>query len=76
MDEKKSFETALAELDKVLKALQEGDIPLEDAIDQYRYGVAMAKLCEEKLTQVEKEIALLSDGKESPFVVEAGERHE
>lgn len=76
MDENKSFEAALAELDKVLKALQEGDIPLEDAIDQYRHGMAMATLCEEKLAQVEKEIALLSEGKESSFSMEVGERNE
>lgn len=67
-----SFEEALKRLDTVLNALNDGDIPLEEALQQYREGMEMARLCEEKLKHVEGELKILQDGMEISFDVQEG----
>ncbi len=67
-----TFEEALKKLDAVLDALNEGDIPLEEALQQYRNGMEMARLCEAKLKQVEGELKILQDGMEIPFDIQEG----
>lgn len=70
MAEKKiSFEEALATLDEVLAALNAGDIPLEEAINQYKKGLDMAKICQEKLEAVEGELKILEGNIEKPFQI-------
>src|SRR5262249_5065164 len=62
-----SFEDALAELDKIVRALETGDITLEDALSRYEDGVGLLKRCYSQLRQAEQRILLLSgedpDGK-------------
>lgn len=70
---KQSFEEALAELDKVLNALNAGDIPLEEAIQQYKHGMDMARQCRRQLAQVEGELKILAEQVEAPFQLGGGE---
>lgn len=60
-EEQKSFEEALAELDRVLAALNNGEIPLEEAIEQYKHGMDMARLCRSRLAKVEGELKILGE---------------
>ncbi len=63
---KKNFETALEELEKVVEQLESGDLSLEDSLAAFEMGVGLVKLCNEKLTEVEKKVELLvrdKDGK-------------
>ncbi len=46
-----SFEEALAELEAVVRSLDEGKAPLEEAILSYERGVLLKKHCEKKLTE-------------------------
>lgn len=63
--EKMSFETALAELEGIVRSLESGATPLEDSISAYERGMALKKHCETRLTdarlRVEK-ITLSADG--------------
>ncbi len=43
------FEEALAELESVVDKLQNGDLPLEDAIEEFQRGTELSKICLEKL---------------------------
>jgi exodeoxyribonuclease VII small subunit len=58
MTEKKelSFEEAMAELEKVVEQLEQGDVPLEKAISMFQEGMALSKQCHEKLEKVEKQM--------------------
>lgn len=67
-----TFEEALKALDAVLNALNDGEIPLEEALKQYKNGMEMARLCESKLQQVEGELKILKDGMEEPFDLSEG----
>jgi exodeoxyribonuclease VII small subunit len=62
-----SFEDALAELEQILRALEAGDVTLEDALSRYETGVGLLKRCYAQLRQAEQRILLLSgedpDGK-------------
>lgn len=60
-----SFEDALAELEGIVRRLEEGSAKLDDAIDAYERGALLKRHCEGKLqeaqTRVEK-IVLAPDG--------------
>ena len=43
------FEEALAELEDVVEKLEQGDLPLEEAIEQFRKGTELSKICLDKL---------------------------
>ncbi len=51
-----NFEQALQELEKIVKHLESGDIPLEDSISAYERGVALKKHCEAKLKEAQLKI--------------------
>ena len=60
----KKFETALEELEQVVEQLESGDLSLEDALAAFEKGVGLVKLCNQKLTEVEKRVELLVKDKE------------
>ena len=63
-----SFETALAELEKVVKELEAGDLPLERALDLFEKGIALSQTCRKQLEAAETrvEILLKKNGKVQP----------
>jgi exodeoxyribonuclease VII small subunit len=58
-----SFESALAELEGIVAAMEAGQMPLQDALDAYKRGVALLRHCQETLTVAEQQIRILdADG--------------
>ncbi len=60
-----SFESALAELEKIVRSLEEGNAKLEDAISAYERGAALKRHCEAKLREAQakvEKITLSQDG--------------
>ncbi len=53
------FEEALKKLEKIVEALEEGDIPLDDALEKYEEGVRLSKLCAKKLEVAKKKVEIL-----------------
>ena len=60
MAEIKKFEEALGELEAVVKKL-EGDVPLDEAIEDFKRGVELSKLCFESLKAEKGKLELLVD---------------
>lgn len=63
---KLSFEEALAELEKIVRALEEGRGKLEDSIRAYERGALLKKHCEQKLREAQakvEKIVIGPDGK-------------
>ena len=54
-----SFETAIKQLEEIVKSLENGDISLDDALKLFEKGVSLTKVCTEKLDAAEKQIKLL-----------------
>lgn len=64
------FETALAKLEEIAQKLEEGEIPLEDSLKAFEEGMKLSRFCEEKLSEAQKKIEILTkDGKKpiKPF---------
>lgn len=55
----KDFETSLKKLEEIVKELEEGELTLEQSLERYEQGVALARFCSSKLEEAEKRIELL-----------------
>lgn len=63
-----SFEAGLAELEKVVKELEGGDLPLERALELFEKGVQLSNACRKQLEEAETRVEMLikKDGKIQP----------
>jgi exodeoxyribonuclease VII small subunit len=61
------FEHSLAELEALVTRLEEGDVPLEEALKTFERGVALTRQCQTALrtAQQKVEILLTRNGDES-----------
>lgn len=59
-----TFEEAMENLETIVERLEEGDVPLEEAISIYKKGMELSKLCHDKLKNVEEQLTqiLTDDG--------------
>jgi exodeoxyribonuclease VII small subunit len=57
--DKLSFEEAMDQLEQLVAKLENGDVPLEQAIDLFQEGMKLSHLCSQKLEQVERKIEML-----------------
>jgi exodeoxyribonuclease VII small subunit len=55
-----NFEQALADLERIVRALEDGQIGLEESLAQYEKGVALLRRCHGQLRQVEQRILMLT----------------
>lgn len=67
-----TFEEAMEHLEKIVGQLEQNDVPLEKAIGLFQEGMAMSKLCHDKLDLVSKKMDQLIDtkGESQPFSVQ------
>lgn len=67
-----SFEENLSQLEAIVKNLESGNVPLDDAIDEFNKAMKIVKICDEKLKNAEDSIhkILNKDGKLEDFSVE------
>ena len=66
-----SFEEAMGKLEILVDRLEEGDVPLEEAISIYKDGMELSKLCHDKLKLVEEQLTqiLTDDGETLSFTI-------
>lgn len=50
------FEEAIAKLEEVVRKLETGDVPLEDAIELYKEGMKLSAVCQGKLQHAEQQL--------------------
>ena len=55
-----SFEEAFEQLEASIAALQEGKVPLEQALQQYQNGMQLAQYCNELLQKAELSVQQLN----------------
>ena len=61
-----SFEAALAELEQIVRSLEQGQAPLDESIELYQRGDKLKRQCEARLKAAQariEQIAFGSDGK-------------
>jgi exodeoxyribonuclease VII small subunit len=63
-----SYEQALAELDRLVQAMEAGQMPLDQLLDSYKRGAELLQLCRARLEAVEAQVQVLEDGQLKPWV--------
>ena len=57
MEENLSFEESLEKLEEIVNKLENGDVPLDDAIEEFKNAMDLVKICNDKLNSAEEAIA-------------------
>jgi len=57
----KDFEAALAELDVLVKKLEDGDLTLEQSLALYERGVQLSRFCHARIEEAERRIEILTE---------------
>ena len=57
----KDFESALAELDAIVRRMEEGELTLEKSMELYERGLQLSRFCHTTLESAERRIELLND---------------
>ena len=70
IQEELSFEQAMAELESLVKRLEEGRLPLEEAIASYERGTQLKKYCEQKLQSAKLRVEKIQVTPEGIFKAE------
>ena len=72
MAKKQTFEGAMTRIEEISNLLEQGELPIEEALSLYEEGAKLLKYCSGVLEKAEQKVALIrkdSDGepKEEPF---------
>ena len=57
----KDFESAIAELEKLVKQLEDGDLALEKSLQLFERGVELSRYCHDQLGAAPRRIEVLTD---------------
>jgi exodeoxyribonuclease VII small subunit len=57
----KDFESAIAELESIVKTLEDGDLALEKSLVLFERGVELSRFCHAKLEEAERRVEILTD---------------
>ncbi len=67
------FESALAELEQLVRNMEDGRLPLEESIAAYRRGSELLGHCQQLLKDAESKIQILENGVLRDFDIASGE---
>ncbi len=57
----KDFEAAIAELETIVKKLEDGDLSLETSLQLYERGVHLSRFCHARLEDAERRVEVLNE---------------
>lgn len=67
--EVKNFETSLLSLERIVREMEAGDLPLERSLELFEQGVKLSRECQQRLTEAERRIeVLLRDAEGRPAI--------
>lgn len=64
----KKFEEAMAELESIVRALDKGDLTLDDSMKLFDRGVKLSQYCQKVLDEAEDKISVVAFT-EDPYVL-------
>jgi exodeoxyribonuclease VII small subunit len=62
-----SYEEALAELERLVAAMEAGQLPLDRLLDSYRRSAVLLAFCRGRLEAVEQQVQVLEEGQLKPW---------
>lgn len=54
--QQQTFAEAMSALEEIVRQLEQGDVPLENAIDLYKQGMELSQFCHSKLQNAEEQL--------------------
>jgi exodeoxyribonuclease VII small subunit len=63
-----SYEEALVELERLVGAMEGGQLPLDRLLESYRRGAELLTFCRGRLEAVEAQVKVLEDGQLKPWI--------
>jgi exodeoxyribonuclease VII small subunit len=57
----KDFESAIAELESIVKTLEDGDLALETSLALFERGVQLSRFCHSRLEEAERRVEILNE---------------
>lgn len=64
----RTFEAAMAELERLVADMEAGSLPLEQLLSSYQRGADLLQFCRGKLGAVEEQVKILEDGQLRPWL--------
>ncbi len=55
-----NFEASLEELERIVRELERGELPLEKSLELFEQGVKLSRACQERLNEAERRIEILT----------------
>ena len=65
-----SYEDALGELDRLVAAMEAGQLPLDRLLESYKRGAELLNFCRTRLEAVEQQVKVLEDGQLKPWAAQ------
>lgn len=65
-----SYEQALAELERLVAAMEGGQLPLDQLLEGYKRGAELLAFCRARLDAVEEQVKVLENGQLRPFIAQ------
>ena len=62
-----SYEDALAELERLIAAMEGGQLPLDRLLESYQRGAELLGFCRSRLQAGEEQVKVLEDGQLKPW---------
>jgi exodeoxyribonuclease VII small subunit len=62
-----SYEDALTELERLVAAMEAGQLPLDRLLESYKRGAELLSFCRARLDAVEQQVKVLEDGQLKPL---------
>ena len=63
------FEEAMSALEQIVRQLESGNVPLDEALDKFKEGMELSQFCNETLTKAEETVRAMitvnAEGKEA-----------
>lgn len=57
-----TFESAVAELEKIVDSMESGQLSLEESLASYKRGAELLKFCQATLQEAAQQVKLLENG--------------
>jgi exodeoxyribonuclease VII small subunit len=56
-----TFEEALARLEKIVRSLEEGNVPLDSSLALFEEGTKLVRFCSDKIDAAEQKVKILTE---------------
>lgn len=65
-----SFEESISELEHIVSELEQGEVPLDDALKQFERGIKLVRSSQTKLESAQQKVSILMEQEEDAALVD------